>query len=272
LSIVKHILPALSAAVPLIGAALYSGLVVSRYALDTGKLTRPIKIVLLTDLHSTRHGKRQRKLIQKIEAECPDLIMMSGDMLDEHRSFAPLAELLRRVVNIAPVFYVSGNHEYRIANIGYFFSQIKKLGVNILHDEHQIITVRGQRILIAGADDAELARLIPGYKQSTAMKNAFSHLKDDHMLKILLAHRPERFARYARYPFDVTLCGHAHGGHMRIPFLDVGVVAHTGLFPKYTSGVHCIGKCCMVISRGLSVFPLMPRIYNPPEVVSITLR
>ena len=272
LSIGKNILPTLPALIPLVAAALRNEIVTSRHVLDTGKLNRPIKIVLLADLHSTRHGKRQRNLVEKIRSERPDLIMMAGDMLDERRTFAPAAELLRYAVKIAPVFYVSGNHEYCIKNIGYFFTAMEKLGVSILRDEHKTIEVNGQSILIAGADDPELDRFIPGYKQSTAMRKAFSGLKDDGLPKILLAHRPELFARYARYPFDLVLSGHAHGGQVRIPFLDRGVLSHTGLFPRYTSGMHSLGKCRMIISRGLSIFPLLPRVYNPPEIVSIMLK
>ena len=265
------ILRALPVFAPLTATALYSGLVVSRHVLSTGKLCCPIKIVLLADLHSTYHGKRQRKLIQKITAERPDIIMMAGDMLDEKRSFAPVAQLLRHIVKIAPVFYVSGNHEYRIINIGYFFTAIRKLGVTILRDQYNIIEVNGQNIIIAGANDPELGKFIPRYNQHAAMKKAFGSLKDDHMLKILLAHRPELSGRYAKYPFDLILCGHEHGGQIRVPFLDVGIISHTRLFPKYTSGMHKIGNAHMIISRGLSVFPLMPRVYNPPEIVAITL-
>ena len=264
-------MPALPLFIPLAAAALHSGLVVSRHILDTGKLSCPVKIVLLADLHSTYHGKRQKKLVEKIAAERPDVIVMAGDMLDEKRSFAPMAQLLRRVVKIAPVFYVPGNHEYRIINIGYFFAAMRKLGVKILRDEYKIISVNGQRILIAGADDPAFGKFSSGYSQSDAMRRAFGELEDDSLPKILLVHRPGCFEQYAKFPFDLILCGHEHGGQARIPFLDIGIISNAGFFPKYTSGMHKIGKTSMIVSRGLSIHRLIPRIYNPPEIVSITL-
>jgi hypothetical protein len=197
---------------------------------------------------------------------------MAGDMLDEFRRFTPVAELLRGLTVLdAPVFYVCGNHEYRISNIGGILAVMKKLGVTVLSDEYKTVGVRGENLLIAGADDPARNKIRFGYRQSAAMKNEFSHLKDDGQIKILLAHRAELFPRYAKYPFDLVVSGHAHGGQVRIPFLGVGLYSHGEIFPKYSSGMHRIGRCKMVVSRGLSRFPLLPRIYNPPEVVSITL-
>ncbi|MCL2068606.1 MAG: metallophosphoesterase family protein [Oscillospiraceae bacterium] len=226
--------------------------------------------MLLSDLHETRHGKGQNRLIRRIKAEVPDIILMAGDMLDEYRSFASAAELLRGLADI-PMFFVCGNHEYRVRNIGYHLAAMKKLGVNIMNDRHETIEIKGQALLIAGADDPGRTRIQPGYIGAAAMKKSFSHLKDDGGLKILLAHRPELIGRYAQYPFDLVVSGHAHGGQIRIPFLNIGLYSHGEIFPKYSSGVHRIGKCRMAVSRGLSVFPLLPRIFNPPEIVSITL-
>jgi predicted MPP superfamily phosphohydrolase len=94
--------------------------------------------------------------------------------------------------------------------------------------------------------------------------------KGDGLFKILLVHR--RSLPATRATFDLIVSGHAHGGQVRIPFLDVGLYSHGVIFPKYTAGVHSLGGSRMAVSRGLSRFWFPPRVFNPPEIVSLVLK
>jgi predicted MPP superfamily phosphohydrolase len=252
--------------------SLCSGLVVTRYSIQTEKLSRSVKIVLLADLHSTWHGRRQGELVRKIAGERPDLILMAGDMLDDLRAFQPFAVLLERISPLAPLYFASGNHEYRVPGINRYFGRMRQLGVTILHDCCEHIFIGGERLLAAGIRDPEFARRRPGYEQRRALGRAFSHLSGGAPYKILIAHRPELFPRYAEYPFDLIVSGHAHGGQVRLPGTKLGLYSHGVLFPQYTAGIHELNRSKMLISRGLSRFPFPPRVWNPPEVVSLTLR
>ena len=248
-------------------------LTISSHVIYSEKILNSIKLLLLADLHSTSYGEGQRQLIKKIAALKPDVIFIAGDLIDERRNFKCVAELLREIVNIAPVYFATGNHEHRVTNIGYFLKKMQKMGVNILRDETAIVQIAGENLSISGIYDPEIKRQRPNYSQKKAMQRAFAQLdENDSIFKILVAHRPGRFKEYIKYPFDLILSGHEHGGQVRIPFVDVGLYSHGELFPKYTAGIHLFGGSKIVISRGLSRFAYLPRVFNPPELVQVTLK
>ena len=248
-------------------------LTVSKHIIKSEKISGVIRILLLADLHSTCYGYRQRELVSLIKTRSPDVVCIAGDLIDERRSFACVADLLRGIINVAPVYFVTGNHEYRIENIGYYLRKMQRLGVKVLSDEAACIEISGERLLIAGVNDPEIKRHKPNYSQEQSMQKAFSHLRgDDGVFKLLLAHRPGCFERYIKYPFELILSGHEHGGQVRIPLVDVGLYSHRRLFPKYTAGMHNVGNSRLVISRGLSYFAHVPRVFNPPELVEIILK
>ncbi len=90
---------------------------------------------------------------------------------------------------------------------------------------------------------------------------------------MLLVHRPENYADYRKYAFDLVLCGHAHGGQWRIPGILNGLYAPSqGLFPKYAGGYYNEESVPMIVSRGLArESTIVPRFYNPPELVIVDL-
>jgi predicted MPP superfamily phosphohydrolase len=236
-------------------------------------------IVLIADLHSTVYSEDQGPLIAAVWDARPDLIFLAGDIVDEKRSSRGVELLLRGIRGAAPVFYVTGNHEYR-GDIAGIRRSLETWGVVMVSDSYERICVRGNEIFVAGIEDPDRKkREDPRYDQQAAMEGAFRSLDYMPGYKILIAHRPENIDYYRRYGFDLVVSGHAHGGQWRIPgILPNGLYApHQGFFPAYTGGLYRFdrsdaGELVLIVSRGLSVNrPLFPRIFNKPELSVIYL-
>jgi len=232
-----------------------------------------IKIVLISDLHSTIHGKDQCILINKVKDINPDLIVLSGDIFDDIVPMTGTLLLLAGISGIAPIFYVTGNHEYMSNSIKRIRKELASYGITILSDNYTIIKIKNTEIIIAGLDDPFKEKYeTPYYNQKESMEIAFRELDKIRLYKILIAHRPERIEDYKKYSFDLILSGHAHGGQIIIPYFINGLYApNQGLFPKYAGGIYIHGNKTHIISRGLSINPLLPRIFNPPELVVIII-
>ena len=248
--------------------AFYHGLTVKKYVIETGKLTQPISIVLLADLHSCLYGKDQSKLIDLITAQNPDIVLMAGDIADDDLPIEGTVFLLEGIADRYPCFYVSGNHEFWSGEIEKIKDLFKSYGVKVLEGESITATLNGQTITICGVDDPEIGNKI--FRQQ--LNQAFQGIGRD-SFSILLSHRPERIKEYSVYDPDLVLSGHAHGGLWRIPFvLDGFISPDQGFFPKYTSGIYEFNKTLMIVSRGLSTYSTrIPRIFNPPELVVINI-
>ena len=232
-----------------------------------------IKIVLISDLHSTIFGKDQSVLIDMIKETEPDLIFLTGDIIDDVVPVTGTRLLLSGISGIAPIYYVTGNHEYWSHNIQEIREELVSYGVIILSDSYVKIKINNNEIIIAGIDDPDKKDYeTPAYNQDDSMEEAFRELDNVLVFKILLAHRPERIENYKRYSFDLVLSGHAHGGQVRLPPLINGLYApHQGLFPKYAGGIYTHGNLKHIVSRGLSINPKLPRIFNPPELVVVII-
>lgn len=254
-----------------LAAALYNWLTVTQYTLQTDKLSQPVRIALLTDLHSCFFGENQKDLIAAIHAQQPDLILMAGDIADDELPHDGTIELLKGIAGQYPAFYVSGNHEVWSGEIETIKMLFRAYGVAVLEGACQTVEIAGQSLNICGVDDPDAGDEEDFDRQ---LESAFDAI-DDSSYTILLSHRPERFAQAAAYPAcDLVLSGHAHGGQWRIPYLLDGLIApNQGFFPKYTSGVHTINETQMLVSRGLArnSTAWIPRICNPPELVIIDL-
>ncbi|MCX7884306.1 MAG: metallophosphoesterase [Caloramator sp.] len=231
------------------------------------------RIVHLSDLHSKRFGKNQRYLISKVKSQKPDIIVFTGDLVDKRKyDENPPIELMRELVKIAPVYYVTGNHENWSDNFKSLEVKLKDYKVNILHNEYKEIKIKNSSIYIAGIDEPSVQ--IEVYREysitDSELKKCASNLNKN-KFKILLAHRPDLISLYSKYGFDLIFSGHAHGGQVRIPFIGGIVAPNQGFFPKYTSGLYNFNKSSLVVSRGLgnSIFPF--RIFNCPNIVVVTL-
>jgi predicted MPP superfamily phosphohydrolase len=249
-------------------------LAVPVYTLETPRFApeTSLKIVLITDLHSNLYGSGQETLIAAVWAEKPDLILLVGDIFDDIVPDTGTELLLNGVHGLAPMYYVAGNHEYQRGDMA-IRTILAAFDVQVLADSYTSISINGNTIIIAGADDPERTLKEPRYDPAAAMKAAFRELDGMDGYKILLAHRPEHIKQYRMYAFDLVLSGHAHGGQIRLPPLINGLYAPgQGLFPKYAGGLYTHGALVHIVSRGLSITrPRFPRIFNPPEVVCIII-
>ena len=233
-----------------------------------------IRIVLIADLHNSIYGNEQDELIDLIINANPDLIILAGDIIDEVSGIIGTRLLLSGISGLAPIYYVTGNHEYWNYEIDIIRKELLSHGVIILSDTYEIINIRNNNILLAGIEDP-FKKLFedPLYDQVQIMESIFRELDEIPLYKILIAHRPELIENYKRFSFDLILSGHTHGGQIRIPNTRHGIYApHQGLFPRYAGGLYEHEYLIHIVSRGLSIsHPRLPRIFNPPELVIIVI-
>lgn len=233
-----------------------------------------LSIVHISDLHNKSFGRGQAYLIKKIASLQPDLIVATGDLVDG-APYAHAALFLKKASEICPVYAVRGNHESMAGN----FSELEKTleGCRVYYLKNTSVDFKkdGYTYRIIGLDDPRFYGKDKNYK--TLMKKTLDKLicqqkEGGADYRILLSHRPELFSLYSSYPFDLVLCGHAHGGQFRPPFTDGLYAPNQGIFPKYTSGAHKQNHTTEIISRGLgnSSFPL--RLFNFPEIVNIIIK
>lgn len=217
------------------------------------------RIAQISDLHNTEFGDGNHKLLAMLEEAHPDIIAITGDLLDSRQTDVDIAvDFVREAGKIAPVYYIPGNHESRIpSHYVPFRAALLELGVIVLENESAALQRGTDSITITGLLDPDFG--IP-----------WPDLSTDHY-QVVLSHRPEKLNLYAEKSFDLVMTGHAHGGQFRLPFIGGLFAPHQGILPQYTSGVHTQSDTAMVVSRGLgnSAFPL--RFCNRPELVLITL-
>lgn len=249
--------------------ALYHNLVTRQYVVTSPKLdsVEPIRIVLLTDLHSYTYGSDQQPLIRRVKALDPDVICLVGDIADWVHPISGVELLLDGIMDIAPCLYVTGNHEYW-SDIDAYRALFARYGLTVLDNEAVALDIKGQRIMFYGLDDPDYTRA----RDYGMFLNQMPPVDTDGF-NVLLAHRPDPIEVYSGYGFDLVLSGHAHGGQVRIPFVLNGLFApDEGWFPKYAGGLYDVNGTRMVVSRGLSYTRKLPRVFNPPEVVCVTLQ
>lgn len=238
--------------------------------INEGSVTR---IVLISDLHSEIYGKDQSLLINLITGLNPDLIIICGDLFDSG-PMTGVQLLLSGISGVAPVYFVTGNHEYTDQDINEIRDELRSFGVITLSDEYRIIEINSNKIILAGIEDPERVNFeLPDYNQYEIMEKVFRELDRLPYYKILVAHRPERIEYYKKFAFDLIVSGHTHGGQIRIPPFKRGLYApDQGLFPKYSGGMYSHENLTHIISRGLARrHPGVPRIFNPPEIVLIII-
>ncbi|MDE7311901.1 MAG: metallophosphoesterase [Eubacterium sp.] len=238
------------------------------------KSASSLSIVQISDLHNKSFGSRQSYLMKKIASLHPDLIAVTGDLVDG-APFAHAAEFLKRASEICPVYVVRGNHESMAGNFAAFEKKMKGCHVYLLKNTFADFKKDGYTYRITGLDDPKFRGKDKNYTllmKETLDKIVRRQKEGGADYQILLSHRPELFLLYSSYPFDLVLCGHAHGGQFRPPFTDGLYAPNQGIFPKYTSGAHKNNHTTEIISRGLgnSSFPL--RLFNFPEIVKIVIK
>ena len=217
---------------------------------------------------------RNTELIELLSEHEPDIIVITGDLIDAGHTDIEIAfDFIKQAVQIAPVYFVTGNHEANFSHYDQFKTGLEASGVTVLEDEAIQLVHNNEMITLIGLSDSDFTIKGDMFNEAPAMVNTKlnSLIDDENSYTILLSHRPELFETYVCCGVDLVLCGHAHGGQFRLPFIGGLVAPNQGLFPKYDSGLYTDGKTNMVVSRGLgnSIIPF--RFNNRPEVVLVEL-
>lgn len=232
------------------------------------------RIVQISDLHNTEFGNDNEKLLTRIRAAEPDLIAITGDLVDSRRTDMDVAlAFASQAVQIAPCCYVPGNHESRIAEYDVLKTGLEALGITVLEDRFVTLTHNGTSITVYGVLDPSFKVAEYEDRDKQIMEQTLELFPfEEEAFTVLLAHKPEMFDVYCDNAIDLVLSGHVHGGQFRLPGVGGLFAPSQGLFPEYDGGIYQSGSCTMVISRGLgnSAFPV--RINNRPEIVTVILQ
>ncbi len=248
---------------------------VTRYTVTSNRLPHSFdgyKIAVVSDLHNAQFGNNNSQLVEKIKKEYPDIIAITGDLVDSNRTDIEIAiQLVSQLTEIAPCYYVTGNHE---AWIKEQYMELEKgliaEDVVILHDNVIQLTKDSEAIQIAGLDDPDFTDS-DTYIQESMLQTRISNMSLSNEYCILLSHRPETFEAYVSEEVDLVLSGHAHGGQFRVPFIGGIIAPNQGLFPEFDAGKYIKNNTIMIVSRGIgnSIIPI--RFNNRPEIVIVEL-
>lgn len=221
------------------------------------------RIVQISDLHNVKFGKNNQKLVDRIRECEPDMIVLTGDLVDSnHTNVDRAVQFVDEIVKICPVYYVTGNHEYWLDTSEYenLMDGVASAGVIILDNQVVEISRWDAKFRLVGLDDKSLA---DGTLEAL--------LSDEKELTVVLAHEPQYLARYAGTGVDLVLSGHAHGGQFRLPFVGGIVAPDQGFLPEYTAGEYYMNGTEMIVSRGLGNSVIPVRLFNYPEIVCVDL-
>lgn len=232
------------------------------YTVESDKLNNEITAVVLADMHSMDRAEND-EIIKMVQDVNPDCIFYVGDMFDASLPAKPIRELMHTLENYKS-YYVTGNHETSVSRAE-IVAEVKNL--TWLKNDTQTVEINGNKISISGIDDP--------FKNEDTWHGALEQCakeKDDGLFTILLSHRPEYAEEYKRLGFDLSICGHTHGGQIRIPPFVNGLNApNQGWFPKYGGGKYELADDTMIVSRGL-IINHRKRIFNPAEVVVLHIK
>ena len=230
-------------------------------------------IAHLSDLHGHEYGQGSEELLKLVREEKPDLIVVTGDVIDQESQLEIIPPLAKGLAAIAPSYYVTGNHEWSLGT-----GTVKKLkgllsqcGVTPLSNQFEVLERNGSKMVLAGVDDPN------GYADQETPEELFAEIegKNPGLFTLLLAHRNDRFGEYANAGYDFVMSGHGHGGIVRLPFLGGLVGTNRQFFPDWTSGLYTVGDSTLFVSRGLgnNTVPFKGfRIFNRPELAVVTLK
>ena len=221
------------------------------------------RIVQISDLHNAKFGKNNQKLVDRIRECAPDMIVLTGDLVDSnHTNVDRVVQFVDEIVKICPVYYVTGNHEYWLDTSEYekLMDGLVSAGVVILDNQVVEISRGDAKFRLVGLDDKSLA---DGTLEAL--------LSDEKELTVVLAHEPQYLARYAGTGVGLVLSGHAHGGQFRLPFVGGIVAPDQGFLPEYTAGEYYMNGTEMIVSRGLGNSVIPVRLFNYPEIVCVDL-
>lgn len=226
------------------------------------------RVVAITDLHGRSFGEGNVRLLEAVDAANPDIITLVGDIVDEKSDLSMLPALCEGLAAIAPTFYVTGNHEWRLEALPEVLQTMEDCGVTVLANDYRTLTLGEAQILLAGVHDPN-----GPYDMTTPAElvDTIRASYPDHYL-LVLNHRNDALDTWASLGADLVLSGHGHGGVIRIPFVGGLVGTDRSLFPEYDAGLYTSGKTTMAVSRGLGYTGPHIRLFNRPELMILDLQ
>lgn len=232
-----------------------------------------LRVVHLSDLHGHEYGENSQELLARVAEQKPDLIVMTGDMIDRESQLAIIPALARGLAAIAPTYYVTGNHEWGLGTsvVKQLKGVLEQCGVTVLSNQYEVLERNGDRLVLAGVDDPN------GFADQTTPEELYTAIQAQFpgLCTILLAHRNDRFDQYAAAGYDLVLSGHGHGGIIRLPFTDGLLGTNRNFFPTWTAGVYTLGDSTLFVSRGLgnNTAPIPGfRLFNRPDLAVVELK
>lgn len=228
-----------------------------------------LRIVELADLHGRVFGRGSRRLLAAVRRAEPDLICIDGDLFDEHTDLTMLPPLLRGLCAIAPVYYVTGNHEWRVPGLRGILAQMRACGVTVLQDDWRVLRRGEDALIVAGTDDpcGPAERKTPAELIADIRAEA-----GEAAFLLLLTHRNDQLPQWSALGVQAVLAGHCHGGVVRLPFVGGLFGTDRRLFPAWDAGLYRQGETALYVSRGLGYTNVHFRLFNRPEVAVIVLR
>ena len=232
------------------------------------------KIAQVSDIHCDRVGLSDLSFIKKIKDFNPDIIVITGDVLDSYNNDMDIAyNILSQLAIIAPCYFVSGNHELRLPEeYEQLINIMKKLNITYMNNSNQLITKNNESINLVGVEDYNFFKNEDNLNHRANFIKTLEELYSPNHFNILFSHSPEKFPIYADIKYELIFSGHAHGGQWRVPFVGGIFSPSQGFFPKYTNGNYVLEDSTIIVSQGLgnSSFPI--RINNRIELVLATLK
>ncbi len=243
-----------------------------KYEYKSKKIDKPFKIAQVADLHSCYYGENQQDLIEALEREKPDIVVLVGDIFEEDMPDDNARIFIEGIKDKFDTYYITGNHEFRKdkKDLDAVLELIRANNITILRGDRKAININGNEVYISGVDDEN----IDWFEGKGSFDKQAAYLmesNDPSKFNIFLAHRPYLIEAYAKAKFDLVLCGHSHGGQVRIPYILNGLIEpDQGFFPKYAGGRYEVEDSTLILSRGLArESSRVPRVFNRPELVFI---
>ena len=251
------------------------------YEIESDKVTRPCKFILLSDLHNKSYGKDHKRLIDKIDSISPDMVLVAGDMLTavKGQAFGVTLSLMRQLSPQYKIYYGMGNHEHKMklypeqygTIYDDFVAELSKLGIVPLVNENTYLPEYNVAVCGAQIDPCYFKKFRKYPMDERYLPKILGEPREN-ACQILIAHTPQYFEEYAAWGADLVVSGHVHGGIMRLPVLGGVLSPNMTLFPKYDGGKFVRGKTTMILSRGLGTHTIPVRVFNPGELVVVTLQ
>ena len=231
------------------------------------------KIAHLSDLHGHEYGEGSGELLARVAEEAPDLIAITGDLIDQESQLDMVPALAEGLAAIAPTYYVTGNHEWGLGTgtVRELKATLEGCGVTVLSNQYRVLERDGAQLVLAGVDDPN------GFADQTTPEGLYAQIQGEApgLFTLLLAHRNDRFGQYANAGYDFVMSGHGHGGIVRLPFVGGLLGTDRRFFPPWSAGLYTVGDSTLFVSRGLgnNTVPISGfRLFNRPELAMVTLK